>query len=236
LAKRTVPEATDLLSPASTSSDAKASPFGAARPIDTAAKEKEIEEKRLAALRERKEIEDRAREEKRLAKEAAKAEKVGDADNIKENGAATIDPGKKFEILQRNEGEGSNDDGEAADPETSNGLNVDDKTVKSKETTREPKTKAAESGAWRRPSGGPKPPRNDTPRGPRGDGPSRAPRNDGPRPQRANGAPPGAIVASTQASPVESESVSHEEDGWSTVSKPKKNQRGTNQTTRAIAS
>jgi translation initiation factor 4B len=235
LAKRTVSEATDLPSPASTSGDAKASPFGGARPIDTAAKEKEIEEKRLAALREKKEIEDKAREEKRLAKEAAKAEKVGGADIAKENGAATFDTAKKYEILQRNEGEEGND-GENAERENSNGLSVDDKAVKPREVTRDIKPKPVESGAWRRPSGGPKPPRNDAPRGSRGDGPPRGPRNDGSRPQRANGGTPAPVAVPAQASPVESETTALEEDGWSTVSKPKKNQRGTNQAARAIAS
>ncbi len=235
LAKRTVSEATDLASPASTSGDAKASPFGAARPIDTAAKEKEIEEKRLAALREKKEIEDKAREEKRLAKEAAKVDKAGGADNAKENGAATPDIAKKFEILQRDEDEEGND-AENAERENTNGLSIDDKVVKPKEVTREIKPKQAESGAWRRPSGGPKAQRNDAPRGPRGDGPPRGPRNDAPRPQRANGSSPAAVAAPAQASPVESETATLEEDGWSTVSKPKKNQRGANQAARAIAS
>lgn len=237
LAKRTVSEAIDLPSPASTSSDAKASPFGAARPIDTAAKEKEIEEKRLAALREKKEMEEKAREEKRLAKEAAKAEKAGAADVAKENGATMPETARKFEILQRNNGEESNDV-ESPEQENSNGLNVDDKAVKPKEVTREAKSKPVESGAWRRPSGGPKPPRNDAPRGPRGDGPPRGPRNDGPRSQRANGGAVGSAVTATtvQASPVESETAALEEDGWSTVSKPKKNQRGTNQAARVIAS
>jgi translation initiation factor 4B len=235
LAKRTVPEATDLPLPASTSGDAKASPFGAARPIDTAAKEKEIEEKRLAALREKKEIEDKAREEKRLAKEAAKAEKVGGTDITKENGATTADTATKFEILQRNEGAESND-GVNVNRENPNGLSVDDKSVKPKEVTRENKPKPAESGTWRRPSGGSKPPRNDALRGPRADGPPRGPRNDGPRPQRANGGAPAAAASPAQASPVESETAVLEEVGWSTVSKPKKNQRGTNQAARVIAS
>jgi translation initiation factor 4B len=237
LAKRTVSEATDLLSPASTSGDAKASPFGAARPIDTAAKEKEIEEKRLAALREKKEMEEKAREEKRLAKEAAKAEKASAGDIAKENGAATPETSKKFEILQRNDGEESNDV-ENPEQESPNGFDVEDKAVKPKEVTRETKAKSVESGAWRRPSGGPKPLRNDNPRGPRGDGPPRGPRIDGSRPQRANGGTSGAAAGATpvQASPVESETTALEEDGWSTVSKPKKNQRGTNQAARAIAS
>jgi translation initiation factor 4B len=230
LAKRTVSEVTDLALPASTSSDAKASPFGAARPIDTATKEKEIEEKRL---REKKEMEDKVREEKRLAKEAAKAEKVG-ADIAKENGATTPDTAKKFEILQRIDSEEANDR-ENTEEENRNGFSVDDKSAKPKEVTRESKPKPVESGAWRRPSGGPKPPRNDAPRGPRGDGPPRGPRNDGPRPPKANGGSPATSAGPTQ-SPVESETAALEEDGWSTVSKPKKNQRGTNQSARAIAS
>ncbi len=48
LQKRTVSEADPVASPAQVS-DAKASPFGAARPVDTAAKEKEVEEKRQLA-------------------------------------------------------------------------------------------------------------------------------------------------------------------------------------------
>ena len=69
LQKRTVsnnPEDAALNS----ASDAKASPFGAARPVDTATKEREVEEKRQIAIRERKEAEDKEREEK-VAKEAA---------------------------------------------------------------------------------------------------------------------------------------------------------------------
>lgn len=71
LAKRTLTEAEPSASP-TTSTDSKASPFGAAKPIDTAAREKEIEEKRL---REKKEAEERAREEKRVAEEKSREEK-----------------------------------------------------------------------------------------------------------------------------------------------------------------
>ena len=74
LAKRTVSEApTD---PASTpSSDSKASPFGAAKPIDTATREKEVEEKRQIAIREKKEADEKAREEKKAAEDKAREEK-----------------------------------------------------------------------------------------------------------------------------------------------------------------
>jgi len=73
LSKRTVSEApqTDSSAPAS---DAKASPFGAARPIDTTARDKAIEEKRIAQ-RAQKEEEDKIAAEKRAAEKAEKIEK-----------------------------------------------------------------------------------------------------------------------------------------------------------------
>ncbi|KAL5347685.1 hypothetical protein V498_07950 [Pseudogymnoascus sp. VKM F-4517 (FW-2822)] len=201
LTKRTVSEAADVASPASASGDAKASPFGAARPIDTAAKEREIEEKRVAALREKKEADDKSREEKRIAKEAAKTEKTeGETDD----GTATAETVKKTEGLTLEE--------DAATQDTAS-------DSKPKEAAQQ---KPADTGAWRRPAAGPKPPRSDVPRGPRGDGPPRGPRNDsnrGPGPRANGGAPPsGAAADQVAAAP--------EEDGWSTVSKPKKNQRG----------
>lgn len=69
LAKRTVADAPGIASPSLT--DSKASPFGAARPIDTATREREIEEKHQRELQEKKEADEKAKEEKRLAKEAA---------------------------------------------------------------------------------------------------------------------------------------------------------------------
>lgn len=69
LTKRTVSEADPAASAAA--GETKASPFGAARPIDTAAKEKEIAEKRQLAVRVKKEQDDKAKEE-RHAREAAK--------------------------------------------------------------------------------------------------------------------------------------------------------------------
>lgn len=227
LAKRTVSEATDIASPSS--SDAKASPFGAARPIDTAAKEKEIEEKRL---REKKEAEEKAREEKRLAKEAAKADKAG-ADGESENGTATPDGSKKVEILQRQGADDSKNN--QTTKEDSNGTTSEDKAAKPKDAPKDGRLKPSESGTWRRPSGGQKSPRNDMPpRGPRGEGAPRGPRGDGQRGPRTNGAPPTA--SPVQPSPVEQDATVPEEEGWSTVSKPKKNQRAGNQPARPIAS
>lgn len=204
LAKRTVSEAHPISSP---SGDAKASPFGAARPIDTAAKEKEIEEKRLAALEEKKVADEKVKEDKRVAKEAEKAAEAEKKES-----------------------------GETIETENANGEIVDDKAVKPNEVVRDSKPAARPSeNAWRRPSGGPK---QDAPRGPRRDGPGPR-RNDNPRPQRQNGntaASPAASATSPTTEQPTGETASLEEDGWSTVSKPKKNQRGGNQGSRAIAS
>lgn len=157
LQKRTVSESDPLSSPAAT--DSKASPFGAARPVDTAAKEKEVEEKRQIALRQRKEVEEKSRaekaEEKRLAKEKADAEKPKEpaskeakepaSPKDSEEEAAQATP--KFDILRRADGndmvadEENEDDGEAALP-------VDDKAVKPKEVVRNVGSTRA-NGSWR---------------------------------------------------------------------------------------
>ncbi|KAI9793889.1 MAG: hypothetical protein M1816_007141 [Peltula sp. TS41687] len=140
LQKRTVSEA-ESTSPASAVSEAKASPFGGARPIDTAAREKEIEDKRQLALRQKKEQEEKAREEKRLAKEAAKAEKPATENHRVENGdePKPVKTTSNFEILRK---AGADDEGEAdvdeeTEGESKNGAIVEDKEVKPKEIVRE---------------------------------------------------------------------------------------------------
>lgn len=151
LAKRTVtevPKASPTLP-----GESKSSPFGGATPIDTAAREKEIEEKRQHALREKKEADDKAREEKRLAREAERSqrasvskEKPNEQDTEKENGAATQST-KTYEILRRM----TNDDTTRTDTDTDaageNGTIVDDKSVKPKEITRDIAPKKVEGGA-----------------------------------------------------------------------------------------
>lgn len=209
LQKRTVTEQ-PAEAQAKQATDAKPSPFGAAKPIDTAAKEKEIEEKRQAALKEKKEAEEKAREEKRIADEKAReekgaakeAEKASNTEKTilsrdksngvepeKENGVTGPPPGKNYEILRRQ----ANDDADAADaaeeePEgAANGVVTDDKAIKPKEIVR------------------------DMP--------------------AANGNSTGAAV--------EPSAEALEEDGWSTVSKPQKTRKGTqnrNMASRAVAS
>lgn len=77
LAKRTVSEAPPDAnsSDAAPAADSKASPFGAAKPIDTATREKEVEEKRQIAIREKKEADEKARAEKKAMEEKAREEK-----------------------------------------------------------------------------------------------------------------------------------------------------------------
>ncbi|KAF2087906.1 RNA-binding domain-containing protein [Saccharata proteae CBS 121410] len=154
LQKRTVSEAQPA-TPSSATSDSKASPFGAARPIDTAAKEREIEEKRQLAIRQKKEADDKAREEKRAKEAAAKAEKgekeekAPDAEKeteSNENGAGSPPEGRNYEILRRDAEEAN------VDEENANGEIVDDKAVKPKEVVRDPKE---EGGSWRRKSSTP---------------------------------------------------------------------------------
>jgi len=208
------------------SSDAKASPFGAARPIDTAAKEKEIEEKKEAAAKEKKEAEEKAKEEKREAAKAKAAEEAAEAE-------------KKAETAQK-DGEEAGKPEETIETENANGNIVDDKAVKPREIVRDARPKPVETGAWRRASNGPPTPRDDIPRGPRGgrggrgrgEGGRGGARNYEPR-QYSNGrAPQSPALASTPTT----ETAAMEDDGWSTVSKPKKNNRGGNQGSRAIAS
>jgi translation initiation factor 4B len=150
LAKRTVTEDASNTTAAETSS--KSNPFGAARPIDTAAREKEIEEKRVLAIRQKKEADDKAREERRAKEAADRADRKESvpATPTAEEGAEGK-PRSNFEILRRMEEEGGapKDDAPDADAE---GEIVDDQAVKPKEVVRDP---PKSEGAWRRKSNTP---------------------------------------------------------------------------------
>ena len=150
LQKRTVSEATSGSSPAAPTSvtESKASPFGAARPVDTFAKEKEIEEKRELALRQKREADEKARaekaEEKRLAAEAKdKAAAEKDSKEVttngeKDGGVEHAQSSKNFEILRRASGatNGATDEGEDVGDEIVIGP-PDDKSVKPREVIRQ---------------------------------------------------------------------------------------------------
>lgn len=104
LQKRTVSEA--VTSPTAGSGDSKASPFGAARPIDTAAREREVEQRRQLAIRQKKESDDKAKAEKA---EKSKQPKVPGTDSNKD-GVDTPRGGANFEILRRAGGDGAAED------------------------------------------------------------------------------------------------------------------------------
>jgi len=170
LQKRTVSTAEP--SPALPSGDSiskGANPFGSARPIDTASKEREIEEKMKVkreqddkAREEKRAADQKAKEEARVARDAEKAEKLGKARGEKPNGQGKEENGdapqqpKKYEILRRDAA--NEEDAATADAEDvpANGI-VDDKNVKPQETVRDIKaddaapegqTKALEGEGW----------------------------------------------------------------------------------------
>lgn len=210
LQKRTVSEA-DPTGASPAAADSKASPFGAARPVDTAAKEREVEEKRLQVLQQKKETEEKAKaekaEEKRLAREKGETEKASKAteddetneneDDVNNEDDEPVQP--KFEVLQR-QASGNNDmigDEDRGEEEEIPGPEHDT-AVKPREVVRNiPNNKTNSNGSWRKPAGEKK-----------------------------------------AAAPAGSETAAMEEDGWSTVSKSKKqsNNNRRNQPARAIAS
>lgn len=213
LQKRTVSEAEPGISPAPAAAESKASPFGAARPVDTLARDKEIEEKRQLAIRQKKEADEKARaekaEEKRLTRDVRepKEKSASESDGkesvdieTKEDSTETktTPAGQSFEILRRTSEAANNmvaeEDFEGED-EGENGAIVEDKAVKPKEVVRDAPAKT--NGAWRN---------KETKKQP----------------------------------PAEEETATNlEEEGWSTVSKnakPRNNRRGNQAPARAIAS
>ena len=159
LQKRTVSEA-DPGSPAQ-ASDSKASPFGAARPIDTAARERAVEEKRQLAIREKREADEKARaekaEEKRQAREKADAEKAESPKVPKQSSKGEDEEekpaGPKFDILRR--AESGTNDMLAEDDQDEEVAPTNDKDVKPKEIVA-PASQA--NGSWRKGGAGPKSP------------------------------------------------------------------------------
>ncbi|KAK0903813.1 Eukaryotic translation initiation factor 4B [Friedmanniomyces endolithicus] len=79
LAKRTV-STSEQAGSSPSATDSKASPFGAAKPIDTAAKDREVEEKRELAIRQKQEADQKAREEKTAQDAAARTARAERAD------------------------------------------------------------------------------------------------------------------------------------------------------------
>lgn len=194
LQKRTVSEA----EPASavTPSDSKASPFGAARPIDTTAREKQVEEKRQLALRQKREVEEKARDEKRAKEAEAKAaaeqqsaqDQNGSADkDTKGNGTDAPNPTRSYTILSR-----------VADEEN---VEEEEKTEEApKEAPKESKPNGVASEAKPTKNRGPPREHREPPRGPKHPGGSWRQRKP-----------------SASSSPATAGGNNPEEDGWSTV-------------------
>ncbi|KAF1982447.1 hypothetical protein K402DRAFT_397534 [Aulographum hederae CBS 113979] len=229
LAKRTVSEAQP--SPTVESSDAKASPFGAARPIDTAQREKEIEEKRELSIRQKKEADDKVREEKR-AKEAAAKEKAAEPKSpaidepVEGENGEEAPKANNVQILQRAGGENGDTAAAAEDAETAevpaNGTNADEApTTRRRDFTPRggrgggsgprgggrggARGGPSEGGGWRRGSG----------QGRGGEG-----RGGGGQGQDRTRSPVEPKSATTPTTP------SVDEDGWSVAGRPKQGKRG----------
>ena len=164
LQKRTVSEVPTI--DTSHAADSKASPFGSARPIDTASKDAAIYEKR-EQLRKQKDEEDKARIDKEKEQKAAeKAEKKARGESVPstptaggfpenggdrrgsrkverepENGERKKEKtGQQYEILRRmadHEGEEEENSTAGAGDEIADGNIVDDKSVKPKEVVRD---------------------------------------------------------------------------------------------------
>ena len=228
LQKRTVVDAPGVMSPSLTGTDSKASPFGAARPIDTAAREREIAEKHEQALKEKKEADEKAKEDRRLAKEAAAKEAAEKA--VAEEAAEPNGNAEKTDAAPATEP--TPEAPEAAEPENTetgvaaeagaageNGENTTEQKIPTRpKEPREPafKSRATESGSWRQSSG------DRTPRGP----PS------GHRERRGGGAPRGGRggmeerQSSRRGEPSTPTTPVVDEDGWTTVPAGAKGRRG----------
>lgn len=96
LKKRSEHPVEPALASATSDTSTKPNPFGAARPIDTFQREKEVEEKRLAAIAAKKVKEEKTREEKKVRAAAA-----GEDDKSR---AATPTGVKSFALLRRESG------------------------------------------------------------------------------------------------------------------------------------
>ncbi|EFY84203.1 RNA recognition motif containing protein [Metarhizium acridum CQMa 102] len=210
LQKRTVTETTEAAPTTTSSGDSKASPFGAARPINTAAREQEIEEKRQIAIREKREADEKAKEERRLAKQAAAEKEEAEA-------AAAAAAAAAAQADEAKEPETKSAENEA--DEKQNGASTEQKGAPRSRESREPKeafkSRATESGNWRSASNDQRVPRG-PPGGGRGrGGAARGHRNEGRGGPRANGARDQQASAAQGAG--EGETTPVDEDGWTTV-------------------
>ncbi|KAL7912188.1 hypothetical protein GGI35DRAFT_309108 [Trichoderma velutinum] len=225
LQKRTVSEVAD--SSSSAAGDAKASPFGAARPIDTAAREKEIEEKRLQAVQEKREADEKAKEERRQAKEAAVAKAEAEAEaEAKQATEAAEAAETAAEAKADAETETKAEEEPKTEQEKENGASEQKVPIRTRDQPKDfsqgQKSRATESGNWRSATNEQRASRGNFRGGRgggRGDGPPRGPRNEN-RAPRSNGQQAAAPVAEGDAP------APTDEDGWTTVPAGKKGRTG----------
>ncbi|KAI1393846.1 uncharacterized protein F4822DRAFT_27412 [Hypoxylon trugodes] len=224
LKKRTVSDSPDVASPGlppSADGDNKASPFGAARPIDTAAKEREIAEKKEQQLKEKREADEKAKEERRIAKEAAAKEAA-------EKAAAEAEKAKAEPVEEKPEVATESKEEPKAEGAQNGGAAEQKLPIRPKENVQNPKSRATESGNWRTSSGEQRPARGGYVNAQRGRGEARgrggAPRgprgNYEGRPARANGNSPASPQQPAQPSspaPTTESAPAQEADGWTTV-------------------
>ncbi|KAI1265081.1 hypothetical protein F5Y18DRAFT_56996 [Xylariaceae sp. FL1019] len=231
LTKRTVSEAPDVASPGlSAGGDSKASPFGAARPIDTAAKEREIADKREQVLKDKKEADDKAKEDRRLAKEAAAKEAEEKAAAEAEAAAAATAAATAAAAAAASEDKPETPIEPAT--EATEDVPSDEKSPKPKDTVPNTKSRATGSDNWRTSSGeqrqgrggyvnargrGDARGRGGAPRGPRGGA------YEGGRGARSNGNAPAPTsqqpAPASPAAATEGEAAPPQDpDGWTTVS------------------
>ncbi|KAK0703320.1 hypothetical protein B0T26DRAFT_806927 [Lasiosphaeria miniovina] len=109
LTKRTIsemPAVPSPVAPATEAKDSKASPFGAARPVDTATRDREIEEKRIQAIKDKNHADKKAKKDKRIAKENAikepAAREAAAAEAAAKEAAASLEP-KRRELREARE-------------------------------------------------------------------------------------------------------------------------------------
>ncbi|KAF3908684.1 hypothetical protein AA313_de0207906 [Arthrobotrys entomopaga] len=156
LKKRSEVVAADINQPA-VASDSKSSPFGAARPIDTSAREKEIEEKQAKQLAEKKAKDEKDKEERKAAQAARAALKTDKSEKKNQKGddePETPKTGRNFDILRRPSAATTTDDVNATelDPEepseTKEELKQPVKAVPKVQLPSEPTTKQLEDEGW----------------------------------------------------------------------------------------
>ena len=221
LAKRTVSEAPSDTAPSS-GGDSKASPFGAAKPIDTATREKEVEEKRQIAIREKKEADEKARVEKKAAEDKAREEKKAARDaeiaaRVEKDSSSKEKPNGQVPQKEKSNGQVSKEKEVSSAPPPGKNYEIlrraaNDETSAADEEAEE----AADADGIITEDKAIKPKEivRDIPT-----------KNE--EAMKTNG----ATSASTNPS-----ATALEDDGWSTVSKPSKNRKNGNQASRAIAS